>query len=58
VEKPHENRSIDRRRYALGGVKTVNVALSSKKVTIEYSTEKLTLDTIKNVIEDSGYEVK
>ncbi len=54
----HCEHTIKKAVSALDGVKTVNVALSAKKVTIEYDTEKLTLDTIRNVIEDSGYDVK
>jgi copper chaperone len=54
----HCEHSIKQAVTALNGVKDVKVALSSKKVTIEYDTEKLTLDTIKNAIEEAGYEVK
>ena len=54
----HCEHTIKKAVSALDGVKTVTVALSAKKVTIEYDTEKLTLDTIKNIIEGSGYEVK
>jgi copper ion binding protein len=43
---------------ALDGVKSVAVDLKGKKVTVEFDSEKLTVDTIKVTIEDQGYDVK
>lgn len=35
----------------------VDVDLKEKKVTVEYDSSKLEIETIKNAIEDQGYEV-
>lgn len=43
---------------ALNGVKQVNVDLMSKKVVVEYDPQRINTQTIKNTIEDQGYEVK
>ncbi|MGE5406049.1 MAG: copper chaperone CopZ [Candidatus Saccharibacteria bacterium] len=43
---------------ALNGVSAVNVDLKSKRVTVDMDTDKVSVDTIKDVIEDQGYEVK
>ena len=42
----------------LNGVSAVTLSLADKKVAVEYDKERVTLDTIKSVIEDQGYEVK
>ena len=39
------------------GVSKAEVDLAAKKVTAEFSAEKLNLDTIKKTIIDAGYEV-
>ncbi|GHU42891.1 copper chaperone CopZ [Clostridia bacterium] len=42
---------------ALSGVSSVAVDLEKKTVTVEHVPEATSLDTIKNEIEDQGYEV-
>ncbi|WP_394237562.1 copper chaperone CopZ [Niallia oryzisoli] len=43
---------------ALNGVSSVKVDLTNKKVDIEYNNDEVTLETIKETIDDQGYEVK
>lgn len=43
---------------SLNGVVSVSVDLGGKKVMVEYVPEKVSIDTIKAVIEDQGYDVK
>jgi copper chaperone len=43
---------------ALNGVSTVKVDLENKKVDVEFNQEEVTLDVIKETIDDQGYEVK
>jgi copper chaperone len=43
---------------ALNGVDNVVVDLQEKKVMVEYDPERVSIDTIKDTIEDQGYEVK
>lgn len=40
------------------GVKSVDVNLNEKTVTVEYDSDKAKIDYIKEAIEDEGYEVK
>jgi copper ion binding protein len=42
----------------LNGVENVRVDLANKKVSIEYDDAKVSLNTIKETIEDQGYDVK
>lgn len=42
----------------LDGVMTVAVDLAEKKVTVGYNTGVVTMQTIKEAIEDQGYEVQ
>ncbi|MGI6747693.1 MAG: copper chaperone CopZ [Anaerovoracaceae bacterium] len=42
---------------SLNGVLNVNVELEEKAVIVEYDDDKITLDSIKEAIEDQGYEV-
>lgn len=42
---------------ALKGVDKVAVDLNGKKVTVDYDQEKVTLQAIKDAIEDQGYDV-
>lgn len=42
---------------ALDGVETVEVDLSQKNVTIEYQSDKVSIDDIKIAIEDQGYDI-
>lgn len=42
----------------LDGVSNVEVDLDAKTVTVEYDADKVSLDNIKEAIEDEGYDVK
>lgn len=42
----------------LKGVNGVIVDMEAKKVTIDYDLRKVSLETIKQAIEDQGYDVK
>jgi copper chaperone len=42
----------------LQGVKSVKVHLDSGKVDVEYNSEEVSLDTIKETIDDQGYDVQ
>ena len=42
---------------SLPGVSKVDVDLAAKKVAVEYDSEKIKVETIKDKIEDAGYEV-
>jgi copper chaperone len=50
--------SIKNSVRALNGIGQVNVDLKSKKVVAEYDPQKVDTQTIKNTIEDQGYEVQ
>ena len=41
----------------LTGIDSVTVDLKEKKVTVEYDSDKITIDVIKSTIEDQGYDV-
>jgi copper chaperone len=41
----------------LKGVSTVKVDLESGKVDIEYKSDEVTLETIKETIDDQGYDI-
>lgn len=41
----------------LNGVDSVNVDLKGKKATVEFDPEKVTVEQIKDAIEDQGYDV-
>lgn len=49
--------SIHKGVGALKGIQLVAADLTSKTVTVEFEGEKVTIDQIKEVIEDEGYEV-
>nr|WP_295971021.1 copper chaperone CopZ [uncultured Bacillus sp.] len=42
----------------LNGVSSVEVNLENKTVAVEFNQEKVTLDKIKETIDDQGYDVK
>lgn len=42
---------------ALDGVSGVNVDLEGKKVTVDFEEDKVSLDNIKEAIEEEGYDV-
>jgi copper chaperone len=54
----HCENAVKKSVGALNGVKGVNVDLKGKKVTVEYDTESVSLNSIKETIEDQGYDVK
>jgi copper chaperone len=43
---------------ALNGVSSVKVDLENKKVDVEFNQDEVTVDVIKETIDDQGYEVK
>ena len=54
----HCENSIKKSVSELNGVDSVRVDLKSKKVSVEYDPDKVNLDTIKETIEDQGYDVE
>ncbi|WP_338450285.1 copper chaperone CopZ [Niallia oryzisoli] len=42
----------------LDGVASVKVSLENKTVDVEYNADEVTLDAIKEIIDDQGYDVK
>jgi copper chaperone len=54
----HCENSVKKAVGALNGVDGVSVDLKAKKVTVEFDPEKVTIETIKDTIEDQGYDVK
>jgi copper chaperone len=53
----HCENSVKKAVGALNGVQNVIVDLKGKKVSIEFDPEKVTVETIKDTIEDQGYDV-
>jgi copper chaperone len=53
----HCENSIKKAVGELNGVATVSVDLKSKMVSIEFDSEKVSIETIKDTIEDQGYDV-
>lgn len=41
-----------------GGVKNVEVDLKTKRVDVDFDSDFVTLDQIRNAIEDQGYDVE
>lgn len=54
----HCENSVKKSVGALDGVTSVKVDLNSKKVAVEYDPEKVSIKTIKDTIEDQGYDVE
>lgn len=54
----HCENAVKKSVGALNGVGSVSVDLKGNKVTVEYDSERVNLETIKETIEDQGYEVK
>jgi copper chaperone len=54
----HCENSVKKTVGALNGVSSVNVDLKLKKVTVEFDPQRVSVDTIRDTIEDQGYEVK
>lgn len=42
---------------SLDGVSEVQVNLESKTATVDYDSDKITLEAVKNAIEEEGYDV-
>ncbi|QNU68645.1 copper chaperone CopZ [Ruminiclostridium herbifermentans] len=53
----HCENSVKKAVGALNGVSNVTVDLQAKKVSIEFDSEIVSLDIIKETIEDQGYDV-
>ena len=53
----HCENSVKKAVGALNGVTGVTVDLQAKKVSIEFDSETVSLDIIKETIEDQGYDV-
>jgi copper chaperone len=54
----HCENSVKKAVGALNGVDSVRVDLISKKVFVEYDPEIVSMETIKETIEDQGYDVE
>ncbi|HEX3029291.1 MAG TPA: copper chaperone CopZ [Clostridia bacterium] len=54
----HCENSVKKAVGELNGVFSVAVDLKGKRVTIEFDPDKVSVDTIKDTIEDQGYDVK
>jgi len=54
----HCENAIKKAVGELNGVENVRVDLKSKKVFVEFDSDKVSLDTIKETIEDQGYDVE
>lgn len=53
----HCENAIKKAVGAVDGVSAVTVDLKGKTVTVEYENSKVSLDKIKNEIEEQGYDV-
>lgn len=54
----HCENSVKKAVGALEGVESVAVDLGGKRVTIEFDAGKVSVDVIKDAIEDQGYDVR
>ncbi len=54
----HCENSVKKAVGELEGVESVAVDIKGNKVTIEFYPERISVDTIKDAIEDQGYDVK
>ena len=50
--------SIKKSVGAIDGIMNIGVDLKSKKVNVTYNPEKVDVDTIKETIEEQGYDVQ
>jgi Cu+-exporting ATPase len=53
----HCEMSVKKAVNSLSGVSKVDIELDNKKVTVSFDETKLNLETVKNKIDDAGYEV-
>lgn len=54
----HCVKSVEGSVGALSGVSSVKVDLENKKVDVEFNQAEVSLDKIKETIDDQGYDVK
>lgn len=54
----HCENAVKKAVGAVSGVIGVTVELKDKKVNVEYDSEKVNLQVIKDVIKDQGYDVR
>jgi copper chaperone len=54
----HCKMTIENAVKELSGIKQVNADPNTKKVTVDFDEKTVSLDDIKSVIVDSGYEVE
>jgi copper chaperone len=54
----HCENAVKKAVGALSGVDSVSVDLKGKKVTVDYNPGAVTIEAIKEAIEDQGYDVK
>lgn len=54
----HCENAVKKNVGALNGVSSVAVDLQNKKVMVDFDPEKVSIETIKDTIEDQGYTVK
>jgi copper chaperone len=53
----HCKMTIENAVKELSGIKQVNADPNTKKVTVDFDEKTVSIDDIKSVIEDAGYEV-
>jgi copper ion binding protein len=53
----HCENAVKKAVGALNGVDNVKVSLHDNTVSVEFNPEKVTIEDIKNAIDDQGYEV-
>lgn len=53
----HCENAVKKSVGTLSGVSRVVVDLAGKKVSVEFDSEKVTLEVIRETIEDQGYDV-
>lgn len=54
----HCVKAVENSVGGLNGVKSVSVDLEKKQVKVDFESEVVTLDKIKDTIDDQGYEVE
>ncbi len=54
----HCENAVKKAVGALDGVNNVDVDLAAKTVTVSYEAAKTTVESVKNAIEDQGYNVR
>jgi copper chaperone len=54
----HCENSVKKAVGELNGVESVRVDLGAKKVIVEFDPERVSVETIRDTIEDQGYDVK